>query len=196
MVRDAVRERGFLGVCIREYQRTLRDSAKRLIEGKLAKLGLGDSCGFRAYEDRIKGDVGYVPYMGKTQADISPKTQWAGVVRTSIARDEGSGNRGPVGTAVATPATAPCQYDGGSVEPARGGRKMANQTPLLLIVPEGADRRAPQRTYRARVIPSSRSTSREKCPKRPPHPEKKPPREDPGAARLEWCWRTTVRWGR
>ena len=33
---------------------------------------------------------------------------------------------------------------------------MANQNPLLLIVPEGADRRAPQRAYKARVIQSSR----------------------------------------
>jgi phage terminase large subunit len=53
MVMEAVRERGFLGVCIREYQKTLRDSSKRLIEGVLARHGIGESHGFRTYVDRI-----------------------------------------------------------------------------------------------------------------------------------------------
>jgi phage terminase large subunit len=45
---------GLRSVCIREVQKTLKDSAKRLIESKLIKHGLGEADGFRVYEDRIK----------------------------------------------------------------------------------------------------------------------------------------------
>jgi phage terminase large subunit len=44
-------ERGLLAVCIRESQKTLAQSSKRLIEGKIAKLGLSHR--FRLYSDRI-----------------------------------------------------------------------------------------------------------------------------------------------
>ena len=43
-----------LGVCIREVQKTLRESAKRLIERKLEKFELGEADGYKVYEDRIK----------------------------------------------------------------------------------------------------------------------------------------------
>lgn len=45
-------ERGTLAVCIREAQRTLTQSSKRLIEGKIASLGLGH--GFKLFNDKIK----------------------------------------------------------------------------------------------------------------------------------------------
>jgi phage terminase large subunit len=45
-------ERGTLAVCIREAQRTLAQSSKRLIEGKIASLGLGH--GFKIYSDKIE----------------------------------------------------------------------------------------------------------------------------------------------
>lgn len=45
-------ERGTLAVCIREAQRTLAQSSKRLIEGKIAALGLGH--GFKLFNDKIK----------------------------------------------------------------------------------------------------------------------------------------------
>jgi phage terminase large subunit len=45
---------GLRAVCIREVQKTLAESAKRLIEAKIAKLGLGEADGFKVYEDRIK----------------------------------------------------------------------------------------------------------------------------------------------
>src|SRR6202030_3905402 len=41
-----------LAVCIREAQRTLAQSSKRLIESKIAALGLGHR--FRIYHDKIK----------------------------------------------------------------------------------------------------------------------------------------------
>ncbi|MBR1203889.1 MULTISPECIES: phage terminase large subunit [unclassified Bradyrhizobium] len=44
-------ERGTLAVCIREAQRTLAQSSKRLIESKIASLGVGQ--GFKSYSDRI-----------------------------------------------------------------------------------------------------------------------------------------------
>lgn len=44
---------GLRAVCIREVQKTLKESAKRLIESKLSKLGLGEAHGFKVYEDRI-----------------------------------------------------------------------------------------------------------------------------------------------
>jgi len=44
-------ERGTLAVCIREAQRTLAQSSKRLIESKIASLGLAH--GFKSYSDKI-----------------------------------------------------------------------------------------------------------------------------------------------
>lgn len=44
-------ERSTLAVCIREAQRTLAQSSKRLIEGKIASLGVGR--GFKLYSDKI-----------------------------------------------------------------------------------------------------------------------------------------------
>ncbi len=43
---------GTLAVCIREAQRTLAQSSKRLIEDKIAGLGLGH--GFKIYGDKIE----------------------------------------------------------------------------------------------------------------------------------------------
>jgi phage terminase large subunit len=45
-------ERGTSAVCIREAQRTLAQSSKRLIEGKIASLGLGHQ--FKLYSDKIE----------------------------------------------------------------------------------------------------------------------------------------------
>jgi phage terminase large subunit len=51
LVETCQAERGTLAVCIREAQRTLAQSSKRLIEGKIASLGLGH--GFRFFSDKI-----------------------------------------------------------------------------------------------------------------------------------------------
>lgn len=65
LIEDSLAERGLLSVCVREVQKTLKESAKRLLEAKLQTLGLGEADGFRVYEDRIKtpGD-GIVIFQG------------------------------------------------------------------------------------------------------------------------------------
>jgi phage terminase large subunit len=52
LVETCQAERGTLAVCIREAQRTLAQSSKRLIESKIAALGLGH--GFKVYSDKIE----------------------------------------------------------------------------------------------------------------------------------------------
>lgn len=54
LIADALRQRGLLSVCIREVQKSLRDSAKRLIEAKLARFGLGEKQGFKIYREQIR----------------------------------------------------------------------------------------------------------------------------------------------
>lgn len=52
LVETCQAERGTLAVCIREAQRTLAQSSKRLIEGKIASLGLGH--GFKLFSDKVE----------------------------------------------------------------------------------------------------------------------------------------------
>jgi phage terminase large subunit len=52
LVETCQAERGTLAVCIREAQRTLAQSSKRLIETKIAALGL--SRRFKVYSDKIE----------------------------------------------------------------------------------------------------------------------------------------------
>jgi phage terminase large subunit len=52
LVETCQAERGTLAVCIREAQRTLAQSSKRLIESKIASLGVGR--GFRLFNDKIE----------------------------------------------------------------------------------------------------------------------------------------------
>jgi PBSX family phage terminase large subunit len=52
LVETCQAERGTLAVCIREAQRTLAQSSKRLIENKIAALGLGDR--FKVFSDEIE----------------------------------------------------------------------------------------------------------------------------------------------
>lgn len=54
LIEDSICERGLLSVCIREVQKSLKDSAKRLIESKLARFGLGEADGFRVYREAIR----------------------------------------------------------------------------------------------------------------------------------------------
>ena len=54
LIEDSLRERGLLSVCIREVQKSLKDSAKRLLEGKLIHLGLGEADGFKVFKDVIQ----------------------------------------------------------------------------------------------------------------------------------------------
>ena len=52
LVETCQAERGTLAVCIREAQRTLAQSSKRLIESKIAALGIGG--GFKLFTDKIE----------------------------------------------------------------------------------------------------------------------------------------------
>ena len=59
LVEDCYREPGISGegmraVCIREVQKSLKDSAKRLIEDKLADYRLGEAQGFKVFHDCIQ----------------------------------------------------------------------------------------------------------------------------------------------
>lgn len=54
LLEDSLRERGLLSVCIREVQKSLKDSAKRLLEAKLIELRLGEADGFKVFKDVIQ----------------------------------------------------------------------------------------------------------------------------------------------
>lgn len=54
LIDDSLYEKGLLSVCIREVQKTLKDSSKRLLEAKLADFGLGEADGFRVFNDTIQ----------------------------------------------------------------------------------------------------------------------------------------------
>ena len=54
MIDDSLCEPGLASVCIREVQKSLKDSAKRLIENKLVTLRLGEADGFRVFTDKIQ----------------------------------------------------------------------------------------------------------------------------------------------
>ena len=54
LIDDSLYERGMLSVCIREVQKSLKDSAKRLIEQKLIDLKLGEADGFKVFNDIIQ----------------------------------------------------------------------------------------------------------------------------------------------
>src|SRR5689334_11707111 len=76
LVETCQAERGTLAVCIREAQRTLAQSSKRLIESKIAALGLGH--GFKVFNDKIEtpGD-GLVIFRGmQLRADLQHLRSW------------------------------------------------------------------------------------------------------------------------
>ena len=47
-------EKGLLSVCVREIQKSLKESAKRLIEAKLIEFRLGEADGFKVFNERIQ----------------------------------------------------------------------------------------------------------------------------------------------
>ena len=75
LVETCQAERGTLAVCIREAQRTLAHSSKRLIESKIASLGLGH--GFKVFSDKIEtpGD-GIVIFRGMQITPPKPSSRW------------------------------------------------------------------------------------------------------------------------
>lgn len=65
LIEDCLVERGMRGVCIREVQKTLKESSKRLIEDKLAAMRLGQADGFKVFKEVIEtpGD-GIITFTG------------------------------------------------------------------------------------------------------------------------------------
>lgn len=65
LIDDSLNEKGLRSVCIREVQKSLKDSAKRLIEDKLEEHGLGEADGFKVFREVIEtpGD-GVVTFQG------------------------------------------------------------------------------------------------------------------------------------
>jgi phage terminase large subunit len=65
LIDDSLYERGMLSVCIREVQKSLRDSSKRLIEAKIIGLRLGEADGFKIFNEVIQtpGD-GLITFQG------------------------------------------------------------------------------------------------------------------------------------
>jgi len=73
-VSETAAKKGTLLICVREVQKTLRESAKRLIEHKLAQYNLGEADGYRIYDDRIKtpgdGLIGFIGMQDHTADSI------------------------------------------------------------------------------------------------------------------------------
>lgn len=65
LIENHVANRGFLSVCVREIQKSLRHSLKRLLEKKLDHFGLGEADGFKSYRESIStpGD-GIIAFTG------------------------------------------------------------------------------------------------------------------------------------
>jgi phage terminase large subunit len=65
LIEDALCERGLRSVCIREVQKSLKESAKRLIEDKLEEHALGEADGFKVFREVIQtpGD-GIIAFQG------------------------------------------------------------------------------------------------------------------------------------
>jgi len=54
LIDDSLYEKGLLSVCIREVQKSLKESSKRLIESKLSDFGLGEADGFKVFKEVIQ----------------------------------------------------------------------------------------------------------------------------------------------
>lgn len=65
LIEDSLAEKGLLSLCVREVQKSLQQSAKRLIEAKLADFHLGEADGFKIFRDVIQtpGD-GLITFQG------------------------------------------------------------------------------------------------------------------------------------
>lgn len=65
LIEDCLRERGMRAVCIREVQKSLKESAKRLIEDKLAEHRIGAADGFKVFREVVEtpGD-GIIVFQG------------------------------------------------------------------------------------------------------------------------------------
>lgn len=97
LIEDSLANKGLLSACIREVQKSLKDSAKRLIESKLIDHGLGEADGFKVFREVIQtpGD-GAIIFQGMqdhTAESIKSlegfKRAWAEEAQTLSARSIG-----------------------------------------------------------------------------------------------------------
>lgn len=65
LIEDALAEKGMRAVCIREVQKSLKESAKRLIEDKLSEHRIGEADGFKVFREVVEtpGD-GVITFQG------------------------------------------------------------------------------------------------------------------------------------
>jgi phage terminase large subunit len=65
MIEDALMNPGLRAVCIREVQKSLKESAKRLVEDKLTQFSLGEADGFKVFREVVQtpGD-GLITFQG------------------------------------------------------------------------------------------------------------------------------------
>mgnify|MGYP001944023714 CR=1 FL=1 len=65
LIEDSLAQKGLLSVCIREVQKSLKESSKRLIESKLQEHDLGERDGFKVFREVIEtpGD-GLISFQG------------------------------------------------------------------------------------------------------------------------------------
>ena len=65
LIEDSLYEKGLRSVCIREVQKSLKESSKRLIDDKLQEFGLSETQGFKSFKEVIEtpGD-GIITFQG------------------------------------------------------------------------------------------------------------------------------------
>jgi phage terminase large subunit len=97
LVREAALNPGMRAICIREVQKSLKESAKRLIEDKLRQFGLGEAQGFRVLVDRIEtpggGLIGFQGMQDHTAESVKSlenyRVAWCEEAQTLSARSLG-----------------------------------------------------------------------------------------------------------
>jgi hypothetical protein len=91
LVQDCLAEPGMLAVCIREVQKTLAQSSKRLIEDKIAAFGMGAH--FRVYSDRIETPGGgLIIFVGMQDHTAESIKSLEGYKRSRVAKFDKDGN--------------------------------------------------------------------------------------------------------
>lgn len=85
LIEDHLRNRGMRSVCIREVQKSLKQSAKKLLEDKIADFGLTEAHGFKVFREVIEtpGD-GIINFTGMQDHTADSVKSMEGVDRAWI----------------------------------------------------------------------------------------------------------------
>jgi phage terminase large subunit len=97
LVEEALANPGMRAICIREVQKSLKESAKRLIEDQLRAWNLGEAQGFRVLVDRIEtpggGLIGFQGMQDHTAESVKSlenyRIAWVEEAQTLSARSLG-----------------------------------------------------------------------------------------------------------